>query len=225
MQNNTSGYATVLFLSCQCASTLLKSNNFITFTLQNWTSQLPLLLCGTSTVLLANDPTWTVCVTPQSRSATSDIKPTNKCYELCLSENGKWINITNFFSKENRWLSSSLLVVRLYSLFSYVAMLMFLLPNERDNVGWGVELGVLDDRALLEPQSGSEHRTTGSQEEQHEQEDDEREEERVEADFPESWSTRKREREGKLFFHMILNAQQSFLTTVLTWLSLCVLSE
>lgn len=65
-------------------------------------------------------------------------------------------------------------------------MLMFPLPNEKHNTGWGVELGVPEDRVLLELQSGSEHRTTGSQDEQHEQEDDEREEERVDVDFPES---------------------------------------
>lgn len=49
-----------------------------------------------------------------------------------------------------------------------------------------MELGVLEDRALLELQSGPEHRTTGSQDEQHEQEDDEREEERVDVNLPES---------------------------------------
>lgn len=84
---------------------------------------------------------------------------------------------------------------------------MFLLPNERDSAWWGVEPGVLEDRALLELQSGSEHRTTGSQDEQHEQEDGKREEERVDERFPESWSTRRREQERKLFFHMMLNAQ------------------
>lgn len=47
-------------------------------------------------------------------------------------------------------------------------------------------LGVLEDRALLELQSGSEHRTTGSQDVQHEQEDDEREKERADVDFPKS---------------------------------------
>lgn len=47
---------------------------------------------------------------------------------------------------------------------------------------------VLEDRAPLELelQSGSEHRTTGSQDDQHEQEDDEREEESVDTDVPES---------------------------------------
>lgn len=49
----------------------------------------------------------------------------------------------------------------------YEAMLMFPLPNARHNAGGGVELGV-----LLKLQSGSEHRTTGSQDEQREQEDD-----------------------------------------------------
>lgn len=43
----------------------------------------------------------------------------------------------------------------------------------------------MEGRALLELQSGSEHRTTGSQEEQQEQEDDEKEE-RIEVGFPES---------------------------------------
>lgn len=47
-----------------------------------------------------------------------------------------------------------------------------------------MELEVLDKRTLLELQSGSEHRTTGSQDEQHEQEDDEREEERVDVAVP-----------------------------------------
>lgn len=68
----------------------------------------------------------------------------------------------------------------------YVAMVMRLIPYERDNTGWGVELWFLEDRTLLELQSGSEHRTTGSHDEQHEQEDDESEEERVDVDFPES---------------------------------------
>lgn len=58
---------------------------------------------------------------------------------------------------------------------------MFPLPNARLNAGGGVELGL-----LLKLQSGSEHRTTGSQDEQREQEDDEREEERVDMDFLES---------------------------------------
>lgn len=48
---------------------------------------------------------------------------------------------------------------------------------------------MLEDRTVLELQSGSEHRTTGSQEEQHEQEDGEREEARMDVDFPESWNT------------------------------------
>lgn len=49
-----------------------------------------------------------------------------------------------------------------------------------------MEQGVLEDRDLLELQSGSGQRTTGSQDEQHEQEDAEREEDRVDVDFPES---------------------------------------
>lgn len=64
-------------------------------------------------------------------------------------------------------------------------MFIFPLPNERVNTECGLELGVLEDRALPELQSGSEHRTTGSQEEQQEQEDDDKEE-RVEVDFPKS---------------------------------------
>jgi len=49
-----------------------------------------------------------------------------------------------------------------------------------------VLLGALKDRDLLELQSGSEHRSTGSQDEQQEQDDDEREEEMVDEGFPES---------------------------------------
>lgn len=87
-------------------------------------------------------------------------------------------------------------------------MLVFLLPNESDNTGWGLEFHFLEDGAKLELHSGSEHRTTGSQEEQHEQEDDEREEDRVYLDFPESWNTRKSEQEKeKIIYHMILNSK------------------
>lgn len=63
---------------------------------------------------------------------------------------------------------------------------MSLLPDEREDMGWDVELGLLEERDLLELQSQSEQRTTGLQEEQEEQEDDEREEEKVDEDFPES---------------------------------------
>lgn len=63
---------------------------------------------------------------------------------------------------------------------------MFLLPNESERTGRGVLLGALKDRDLLELQSGSEHRSTGSQDEQQEQDDDEREEEMVDEGFPES---------------------------------------
>lgn len=135
----------------------------------------------------------------------------------------KWLLWTMPFSKQKmnqhykysfkrKTLLSSSLLVCLHVLDqpfhpSHVMQLMFLLPNERDNAGWGVELGVLEDRALLELQSGSEHRTTGSQDEQHEQEDGEREEEWMDVDFPESWSTREREQERKWFFHMMLNTR------------------
>lgn len=73
-------------------------------------------------------------------------------------------------------------------LYLYVTISKFLLPNEKDSAGWGVEPAVLEERAILELelQSGAEHRTTGSQDDQHEQEDDEREEERVDMDVPES---------------------------------------
>lgn len=67
-----------------------------------------------------------------------------------------------------------------------LVMLIILLPNERDEAMWGLELGFLEDGAQLELQSGSEHRTTGSKERQHEQEDDDREEEALDEDCPES---------------------------------------
>lgn len=91
-------------------------------------------------------------------------------------------------------------------------MLTFLLPNEQDNTVWGLELCFLEDGAKLELQSGSEHRTTGSQEEQHEQEDDEREDERVDMDFCGSCSTRKTEEKETIIYCVILTINRALLS-------------
>lgn len=60
-------------------------------------------------------------------------------------------------------------------------MLLVTLPTEH-NTRLGVEPRVLEDRVLLELQLGSQHRTTGSQDEQGEQADDKR----VGVELPES---------------------------------------
>lgn len=82
---------------------------------------------------------------------------------------------TKFYSSQPLFFYSVYVNPKTGIIILCLAMLMILLPNERDSKGWGLELGFLEDRDQLELQSGSEHRTTGSQEEQHEQEDDERE--------------------------------------------------